>query len=342
MITEEKKEFYEKATDNILKQVASLNLTPDQQSQAVKLVHVLRESFKDDKIKKATALANSPDNIWDLGYDSAGFCRVSSVLFMYAMENTEDWQLMSMPEGVLDYEHHWLMHKKTGKVLDLTYDQFAFKNQKIPYDKGEKTAPNISFDQNDDEHVFAKLVGFDLTQLVNNRITAKRAKPYAQRYEEFTKAIVKLAKKIHAANKDKINAQYTLPEITLALRNIYKKPVFHEAFVSSKMSDNKWSSGFCAMASILIYELYGGDKVWNMMAVRYNDWLDSNGQPISSVVFLQDKTTGINFGTTGEHFYPLTIPYEIGKPLDIGRLRTPNKDEFKRVLLHELSLNTKD
>lgn len=168
-----------------------------------------------------------------------------------------------------------------------------------------------------------------------------KEKSYPQRYEEFTKATVELAKKIHAANKDKISTQYTLPEITVALRNIYKNPVFHEAFVSSKMSDNKWSSGFCAMASVLIYELYGGDEVWNLMAIRYNDWLDENNQPISSVVFLQDKTTGINFGTTGEHFYPLTVPYDIGKPLDATRLHTPNKDKLKRILMYQLSLNTK-
>lgn len=166
-------------------------------------------------------------------------------------------------------------------------------------------------------------------------------KPYAERYENFTKATVKLAERIHSANKDKISVQYTLPEITIALRNIYKNPVFHERFVGSKMSDNKWSSGFCAMASLIIYELYGGDKIWTLKAVRYNDWLDKNGNPISSVVFLQDKTTGINFGTTGEHFYPLTVPYEIGVPLDSSRLRTPNKQEFKEILLNELKTNAK-
>lgn len=167
-------------------------------------------------------------------------------------------------------------------------------------------------------------------------------KPYAQRYEDFTKATVKLAEKIHAANKDMLNVKYTLPEITIALRNIYKNPIYHNTFVGSKMEDKKWSSGFCAMASLLIYEMYGGDKVWNLMAIRYNDWLDKNGVPISSVVFLQDKTTGINFGTTGEHFEPLVIPYDIGKPLDASRLRTPNKELFKQILLRELNINAKN
>lgn len=157
-------------------------------------------------------------------------------------------------------------------------------------------------------------------------------KSYEQRYEEFTAATVKLAQQIHDANRDKVaGAKYTLPQITTALRNIYKDPIFHEKFVSSKMSDNKWSSGFCALASVMIYEMYGGENVWNLMAIRPTDW------ERGSVVFLQDKATGINFGTTGEHFYPLAIPYEIGKPLDAKRLRTANKDEFKQILMSELS-----
>ena len=156
-------------------------------------------------------------------------------------------------------------------------------------------------------------------------------KTYAQRYEDFTAAIVKLANKIENANKGKVlNVKYTLPEVTMTLRNIYKNPVYHNKFVGSKMSDNKWSSGFCAMASLIIYELYGGENIWDLMAIRYTDW------GISSVVFLRDKTTGENFGTTGEHFYPLTIPYEIGVPLDASKLRTPNKEEFKKVLISEL------
>lgn len=160
---------------------------------------------------------------------------------------------------------------------------------------------------------------------------------YAQRYEEFTKATIKLAERIHNANKDKVaKAKYSLPQITLALRNIYKDPIFHEKFVSSKMSDNKWSSGFCAMASVIIYEMYGGDDVWELMAIRPKDWSRS------PVVFLRDKATGINFGTTGEHFYPETIPYEIGRPVDSERIKTPNKETFKKVLLFELNrLNNK-
>lgn len=157
-------------------------------------------------------------------------------------------------------------------------------------------------------------------------------KNYSERYQDFTLATARLAEQIHNANIDKFaDVKYTLPQVTIALRNIYKDPIFHEKFVGGKMSDNKWSSRFCAMAaSVIIYEMFGSANVWNLMAIRYRDW------ERGPVVFLQDKATGINFGTTGEYFYPLTIPYELGKPLDIKKLKTPNKDTFKNVLNFEL------
>ena len=156
-------------------------------------------------------------------------------------------------------------------------------------------------------------------------------KTYAQRYEDFTKATTKLAEQIHIANRTKINTSYTLSQITIALRNIYKNPVFHNEFVGSLMSENKWSSGFCAMASITIYNIYGGSDIWEMMAIRPNEWK-------SPVIFLQDKTTGINFGTTGEHFYPDVIPYEIGRPLDVNKLKlTPVHERFKNILFTEMN-----
>lgn len=156
-------------------------------------------------------------------------------------------------------------------------------------------------------------------------------KNYADRYEDFTSATVELAERIHNANKDKnFETKYTLPEITLALRNIYKDPIYHEKFVSSKMSENKWSSGFCGLASITIYNIYGGSDVWEFMAIRPGEWK-------SPVIFLKDKTTGINFGTTGEHFYPDLIPYEIGRPLDVAKLKTTSVHEnFKNILFAEL------
>lgn len=157
-------------------------------------------------------------------------------------------------------------------------------------------------------------------------------KDYKKRYEDFTKATVKLAEQIHRANKHKlINTEYTLPQVTLALRNIYKNPEYHKTFVSTEMSDNKWSSGFCGIASVVIYEMYGKDKVWDFMAIRPGVW---DGGP---VIFLRDKKTGINFGTVGEYFAPKAIPYELGRPLDATKPKTPFKKEFQQILMSELA-----
>lgn len=151
-------------------------------------------------------------------------------------------------------------------------------------------------------------------------------KKYAERYEDATREIVARAAKIEAATPAVYRAQYSLPRIVGALRSIYKDPVLHDKFVGTKFTDNKWSKGFCGLASMSIYNLYGGDDVWQMMAVRITDW--EHGP----VIFLKHRATGLNFGTTGEHFYPMTIPYDVGKPLDVSRLRTPNLNEFMMAL----------
>ena len=151
-------------------------------------------------------------------------------------------------------------------------------------------------------------------------------KTYAERYEDATKEIVALAARIHRANVANITVPYTLPKIATALRSIYKDPVFHDMFVGTKLSENKWSKGFCGLASTAIYRLYGGSDIWQMMFVHPSDW------EFGPVIFLRDRATGLSFGTTGEHFYPMTIPYELGRPLDVARLRTPNVDKFIEVL----------
>ncbi len=152
--------LYKQATKNILAQIESMHLAPNEHEKAIHFVQLFRESFTKDDIKKATFLVNSENGVWDLGYDSAGFCRVSSITFMIAMD-WHDWQLMSIDDNTWKYGHHWLVHKKTGKVLDLTYDQFI---NSVPYKLGKPTAMNLSLQ--DETHVFAKSVGMNLLQMI--------------------------------------------------------------------------------------------------------------------------------------------------------------------------------
>ena len=152
--------LYKQATKNILAQIDAMNLPAEKRKKAIHFVKLFREAFTKEEVKKATALANSKDNVWDLGYDSGGFCRVSSITFMIAMD-FHDWQLMALPEGAWKYGHHWLQHKESGKILDLTYDQFL---SPVPYELGEKTSMGLSLQ--DETHVFAKQVGLDIIKML--------------------------------------------------------------------------------------------------------------------------------------------------------------------------------
>ncbi len=154
-------------------------------------------------------------------------------------------------------------------------------------------------------------------------------KTYAEKYEDFTRATVELAGRIQSANAAKFTVRWTLPQVTMALQNLYKDPIFHTKFVGNTLEDNTWSYGFCALASVVIYEMFGRDEVWQPMAIGYKDW------KYGSVVFLKDNATGINFNTMGEH-YPTAVPYEIGHPIDMYKPKTPNKEIFLKALYFEL------
>ena len=160
----EHKVFYEEATKNILAQLKMLNLSPEKYKRATNLVILFRKAFQQDDVKKATFI-NPDSKIWDLGYDSAGFCRVASITFAIAMDFHE-WQLMAITKddwyGKMG--HHWLQHVPTGKVFDITYDQFTVDNLKLPYHLGSKAAYNLSLQ--DETHKFAKSVGLDIIKLL--------------------------------------------------------------------------------------------------------------------------------------------------------------------------------
>ena len=154
--------LYQKATKKILAQIDAMGLSPEKRKKAIHFVQLFREAFTKEEVKKATAWANSADNIWDLGYDSAGFCRVSSISFMIAMD-FHDWQLMAVDKEKCQwkYSHHWLQHKASGKILDLTYDQFLTP---VPYKAGEPAEMGAFL--KDETAVFARSIGLDLTKML--------------------------------------------------------------------------------------------------------------------------------------------------------------------------------
>lgn len=156
-------------------------------------------------------------------------------------------------------------------------------------------------------------------------------KPYSVLFDAATEKMLTQARLIDAARPSDIHVKYTLAKITYALRTMYQDDRLRKQFVGA-LSEGSWSKGFCGLASKAIYELNGRDTAWDLMAVKITDW------SLGPVIFVRDKITGTSFGTTGEHFAPIEIPYELGMMvLDPVRFKTPNSTEFIQILESKLS-----
>jgi hypothetical protein len=144
MKTKSKKNFYDSATASILSQITNFGLSNTNKDKAIHFIKLFRELFKYNEIKQYMFI--TPESrIWNLGYDSAGFCRIASVSFAVIM-GVKDWQLMCINDNLWlgQASHHYLQHIPTGNFLDITYDQFAFYGKEIPYELGHSTAFNLS------------------------------------------------------------------------------------------------------------------------------------------------------------------------------------------------------
>lgn len=153
-------------------------------------------------------------------------------------------------------------------------------------------------------------------------------KDYEKSYNHATKKLLDLASRLDAVSMPMFEAQYTLYDITYALRDLYSQFLFRKKFVGNQEFNGfvPWPKGFCALSSICIYELYGGNIVWEPSAIKLGAW------DYAPVVFLRNNFTGDAFDPTGDQFAPLNVPYELGTPINrsVKDLKTPNKAEFVR------------
>lgn len=146
-MSKSKKAFYEAATKNLLIQLDGIGLAGDEKTKAIHFTKLFRELFKYDEVRKY--MFETPEsNLWDLGYNSVGFCRIASVNFAIIM-GVKNWRLMCINDSQWDgrASHHYLQHIPTGKFFDLTYDQFAFYGKEVPYELGHETVFNLSSDE---------------------------------------------------------------------------------------------------------------------------------------------------------------------------------------------------
>ena len=159
-------------------------------------------------------------------------------------------------------------------------------------------------------------------------------KEYTKSYDDATRKVLERAAQLDRFLLDKFDAQYTLNDITYVLRSKYKDPLFRDKYVGDMQfrGFTPYPKGFCALSSICIYELYGGDQIWTPSAIHMGSW------EYAPVVFLRDNFNGIAFDVTGDQFAPLRVPYELGTPINrpMDKMRTPNKHEFIRQIKQEL------
>ena len=158
--------FYEGFTRLLLETIDSMGLERAQRLRAKNLTLLFRDSFKSADVRRATFPDEEPEKpeIADKIWASNGFCRASSIAFQVLMGGEEQgWHLYAIPDMFFPYgPHHYILHKPTNTVLDLTKDQFTHHSglDNIPYHVGKPVYDKVV--SNDSPANFAKALGIDL------------------------------------------------------------------------------------------------------------------------------------------------------------------------------------
>ena len=154
------------------------------------------------------------------------------------------------------------------------------------------------------------------------------------KYNKATKKVRELAAKIDADFMPLYDMEYSLTSIVDVLRDKYRDPVFRHKYVGNLPFNGEipWTKGFCALTTICVYNLYGGDAVWEPSAIKLGSWEHA------PVVFLRDRMRDRAFDPTGDQFAPLVVPYEVGTPINrrMQDMKTPNKNMFIKEIVKEL------
>ena len=138
-----KKKFYEAATQKLLHDLDDMGLDKLSRMRAKNFVLLFRDSFKQDSVKHAAFSTEIGNDYKLFPYDSYGFCRASSLSFMALMPKKQ-WQLMYINEIWVHGPHFYLRHVDSGKVFDLTFDQYEVEGLTVPYYFGRPTKPDAN------------------------------------------------------------------------------------------------------------------------------------------------------------------------------------------------------
>ena len=166
MNKKEKTDFYTTATKKLLAHLSDIGLQPEDKRKAVYYTKLFREAFKYDDIKKHVFLS-SKNAQWSFGYDSAGFCYASSVVFSI-VTGFQNWNLMYIDSDKWrgHLPHYYLQHIESGNFFDITYDQFGIDGLTVPYEIGEITP--FALTPGDTPFRFADALDIDLIKILKN------------------------------------------------------------------------------------------------------------------------------------------------------------------------------
>lgn len=155
----------------------------------------------------------------------------------------------------------------------------------------------------------------------------KIIKSYADQFETAKQNMVKQSALIPVPKG--LILEYSLPQITETLFQLYGDESFRNKFVGSELSQMNWTKGFCALTTMAVDELTL-HKMFTIEAIYPKDW------ERGPVVFLRDNINNIPYDPTQFQFSPMRVPYELGVPVDRSRVRTVNQTEFTSILKEKL------
>ena len=162
-----KEQKFEDATKKLINQLDTMGLDKRSRLQAKNFVLLFRDSFKLDKVKRATFENTIGDDLKLFTYDSDGFCKAASCSFVGLMNNPKEWRLMYINEIWAYGPHFFVQHIPSGQPFDLTYDQYDHSGISVPYYIGRPI--KMTGDAKNTAKRFLKSIGVDFLPFVNNR-----------------------------------------------------------------------------------------------------------------------------------------------------------------------------
>lgn len=123
--------YFDAATRKILDDVHALGGTPSQIRARHNFVESLRSSMTLPTVRMTMVPSFHQMNF----YPSQGFCE--SLTLAWVDKMGPDWQVMQIRTQEWKHGPHFFARQlSTGKILDLTYDQYAVHAIVIPYSMG--------------------------------------------------------------------------------------------------------------------------------------------------------------------------------------------------------------